>query len=287
MTMFLDLRAIPSGGFVAHDVTVRDTSTGAAMALDEFERRTRGRKLVLATHGFNVNSEEGLSELGKWDALCALPEPWAYVGVLWPGDSTFLPLLDYPLEGLVALHSGRLLARFLNDHAAGAASISLVSHSLGARMVLETIQNLKRRVAVLILMAGAIEDDCLSNEYAQAMKQVAQVHVLASRSDWVLKAAFPLGNLVGEILMHGHPYFRAALGLQGPHSVAEIEALYQLWQIPDDWDYAHGDYLPGQQVEPRMAPPLPVPASDAPLPRATVHWKPCWSAGVIASQFER
>ena len=79
-------------------------------------------------------------------------------------------MLDYPIEGYVALSSGHLLARFLNEHAAGAASLSLVSHSLGPPTVLETVQNLKRRVAVLIMMAGAIEDDCMTNEYALALK---------------------------------------------------------------------------------------------------------------------
>jgi pimeloyl-ACP methyl ester carboxylesterase len=285
MTMFLDLRAIPSGGFVAHDVRVVDALTQTTITALEFEGRARGRNLVLVTHGFNVNSEAGVDSLTKWDALCALPSPWEYVGVLWPGDSRYLPVLDYPIEGSVALHSGRLLASFLNEHAAGAASLSLVSHSLGARTVLETVQNLERRVEALIMMAGAIEDDCMTNEYALALKKVGRVHIVASRSDWVLHYAFPLGNLVGQILMHGHPYFRTALGRQGPHSVAKLDAHYQLWQIPDGWKYVHGDYMPGDEVDASMAPPIKVPTPDEAVPRTTDDWKACWSAGVIATQF--
>jgi len=283
--MFLDLRAIPSGGFVANEVRVVDALTRSTLTAEDFESRTRGRNLVLATHGFNVNSQDGVASLSKWDALCALPSPWEYIGVLWPGDSRYLPVLDYPLEGGVALSSGHLLASFLNAHTTAAASLSLVSHSLGARTMLETVQNLQRRLAVLILMAGAIEDDCLTREYAAAMKNVDQVHVVASRSDWVLQAAFPLGNLLGQILMHGHPYFRTALGREGPSSVVALEAHYQLWQIPDDWKYVHGDYLPGEQVDARMPPPIKVPARNEAVPRATSDWKSCWSAGVIATQF--
>jgi pimeloyl-ACP methyl ester carboxylesterase len=286
MTMFLDLRAIPSGGFVAHEVTVIGTVAHTSNATAEFERRTRGRNVVLATHGFNVNSKDGVAALSKWDALCGLPSPWEYLGVLWPGDSRYLPVLDYPVEGSVALASGRLLAKFLNEHAAGAANISLVSHSLGARTVLETVKNLNRRVAVLILMAAAIEDDCLTNEYADAMKKVDQVNIIASRSDWVLENAFPIGNLVGGILMHGHPYFRKALGREGPRSVAGLDAQYQLWQIPDGWNYVHGDYLPGNKVDPRIPPPMLVPAGNDPLPKNTNDWKACWSAGVIATKFD-
>jgi pimeloyl-ACP methyl ester carboxylesterase len=283
MTMFLDLRAIPSGGFCAHEVTVLGTVAQGPNAVAEFENRTRGKNVVFATHGFNVNSEDGVDALGKWDALCALPVPYEYVGVLWPGDSRYLPVLDYPVEGCVALDSGRLLASFLNQHAAGAASISLVSHSLGARTMLETVKNLNRRVSLLILMAGAIEDDCLTREYADAMTKVDQVNVVASRSDWVLQDAFPLGNLVGEILMHGHPYFRSALGREGPHTVAGLDARYQLWQVPDDWNYVHGDYLPGSLVDARMPPPVHVPGINDPCPRVSNGWKSSWSAGVIAT----
>ena len=282
--MFLDLRAIPSGGFVAHEVTVLGTGAQGSKAVSEFESRTRGKSVVLATHGFNVNSEDGVDALGKWDALCALSGPYEYVGVLWPGDSRYLPVLDYPVEGSVALDSGRLLARFLNQHATGAASITLVSHSLGARTMLETVKNLNRRVSLLILMAGAIEDDCLTHEYADAMKKVDQVNVVASRSDWVLQDAFPLGNLVGEILMHGHPYFRSALGRQGPHTVAGLDARYLLWQIPDGWNYVHGDYLPGSVVDARMQPPVAVPGTSDPCPRGTNGWKSSWSAAVIATE---
>lgn len=73
MTMFLDLRAIPSGGFVAHEVRIVDALTQTTITALEFENRARGRNLVLATHGFNVNSEAGVASLSKWDGLCALP----------------------------------------------------------------------------------------------------------------------------------------------------------------------------------------------------------------------
>ncbi len=289
MTIFLDLRAIPSGGFVAHDVTVLGTAAPSNdAAVQAFEDRVRGRNIVLATHGFNANASKGSVELSQWDALCNLPSSWDFVGVLWPGDSQYLPIVDYPLEGSVALASGQLLATFLNAHAAGAASISLVSHSLGARTMLETVRLLNRRVRNVLLMAGAIEDDCLTGEYAPAMKKVDRVQVVASRSDRVLTAAFPVGNPLGEIVMHGHPYFRAALGREGPSNVSGLDAAYQLWQVPDAWDYGHWDYLPkpaqgGAPVQP-MQPPMQVPADSDPRPDLPEGWTAAWSAAVIATQ---
>lgn len=285
MSIFLDLRAIPSGGFVANYVTVRDSSNQACLTNGAFEDLITGKHLVLATHGFNVNSADGLDSLSKWEELCDLPSPNVYIGVLWPGDSRFLPVLDYPIEGSVAKDSGQLLANFLNDHAGSASSISMVSHSLGARTVLEAIRGLKnRKVSVLILMAAAIEDNCLSKEYQLEAHNIAKIQVVASRSDMVLFAAFPTGNLVGEIVMSGHPYFSRALGREGPSTYAGIEVLCNLWQIPDEWDYGHGDYLPGIAVDSPMPPPLQIPLAGDPVPRDTFNWKPSWSAGVIGTE---
>ena len=125
-------------------------------------------------------------------------------------------------------------------------------------------------------MAGAIEDDRLTKEYADASSQIDRLRIVASRLDWVLEYAFSIGNPVGESVMKDHPYFQRALGREGSASVVGIEADYQLWQIPDTWNYGHGDYLPGHQVGPRMAPPTHVPANGEPEPAtvaAVTGWK--------------
>lgn len=286
MTTFIDLRATPSGGFVATTLALLLQDGTTALTVGQFESQIAGKDLVLATHGFNVSGPSGLKSLSAWDGLCGLPNPYEYVGVLWPGDSSILPVLDYPVEGSVALDSGRLLAQFLNDHATGAASISLVSHSLGARTMLETVNNMNRPVAALILMAGAIEDDCLTGEYADAIQKVGQVRVVASRKDWVLELAFPIGNPIGEVVMSGHPYFRRALGRQGPSSLVGLDSRCRTWQIPDGWGYVHSDYLPGDAVAARMPPPLGVPDQSSPPAGNADGWKSSWSAGVIATQFQ-
>lgn len=297
MGVLIDLRATPSGGFAVHDVNdikLRDPATQAELPLQRFTDHIQGRDLVLATHGFNVAAGHGTQALRDWEPLAQLPPHCAWVGVLWPGDSVLLPVLDYPIEGAVAIASGKLLADFLNLHAGQAASISLVSHSLGARTVLETVAHLAFPVAHLILMAGAIEDDTLTQEYATAKAKVASTQVVASRRDWVLEFAFPLGNPVGEFIMRGHPYFRAALGRHGPANLAALAGT-RLWQLPDgsgpqgqDWDYGHGDYLP---ADARAAPlPLPTPplspqSTEPPHPAGDTHWKAAWSAGVIGTPF--
>lgn len=288
MSLIIDLRQIPSGGFVANEAKLYESEDPARkpITVADFVKLVSGKDLVLVTHGFNVSATHGMSSLEKWDLLCGLSSPRMFVGVLWPGDSQFIPILDYPIEVPVAKQSGELLANFLNTHANGATSISMVSHSLGARTILQAVSQLQRRTAVLILMASAIADDCLAEEYASAARKSDKIHVVASRADWVLWFAFPLGNPVGEILLSGHPYFKTALGRNGPSSFQNIPSSCTHWQIPDqspNWDYGHGDYMPGGSVGPSFPAPLAVPAEGDPLPRDTSDWKPAWSAAVIVT----
>jgi hypothetical protein len=287
VTLFIDLRATASGGVVAGEATVWDGGN-VLLPKGQFASLVRGRDVLLATHGFNVNREHGINSLSRWSELCALPTTALFVGVLWPGDSAFLPVIDYPFEGTEAISAGRLLAGFLNEQAVSAASLSFVSHSLGARMVLETVNGLARDVRRLTLMAGAIEDDCLFEEYRDAADKAQQIWVLASKSDWVLEFAFPIGNVAGEIIMHGHPYFNAAIGRSGPARPIPLNQRGGAWQLPDGWNFGHGDYLPseagGVPFPLPMVPPLP-PAADAAAPRNDPPpWKPSWSAAAVATQ---
>ena len=274
---FIDLRATGSGGIPAEEAAVyRDD--GSLSTPQALEQAMSGRDVVLATHGFNVNREHGRHSLAYWAQRCQLPAGYLMVGMLWPGDSAILPVLDYPVEGAAAIKSGKVLANFLNQHAAGAQSVSFVSHSLGARMVLQALSGLARDAHRVILMAGAIEDDCLVREYADAAHKADCVYAIASREDWVLRFAFPIGNPIGEIVMHGHPYFRAAIGRRGP---VRLDARTRLWQVPDAWNFGHGDYLPdGPPAIPPLTPPLARPQDGDPAPPE----KPLWSAGAVATQ---
>jgi hypothetical protein len=287
VTLFIDLRATPSGGIVAADATVWEDGTHAISAA-EFGQRVRGLDLLLAAHGFNVDRQHGIEALSKWSQLCELPASSLFVGVLWPGDSQFFPVIDYPFEGSEAIASGKLLAGFLNENATSAASLSFVSHSLGARTVLEALTGMTSGVRRLILMAGAIEDDCLVNEYKAAAAKAAEIFILASKSDAVLEFAFPIGNLVGEIVMHGHPYNRTALGRDGPSQPIPLDQRGGSWQIPDAWHYGHLDYLPRKATAPPIVPPVAVPAqtADVPMNPPVDGWKPSWSAGAISTQMD-
>ncbi len=255
-----------------------------------------GQDVFFATHGFEVNQAEGISHLTYWlqnlQIGTAVP-----IGILWPGDCIVPICVDYIWEGSEAIATGKLLATFLNEVLTGAASFSFASHSLGARVVLQTIAGLDGpKVRRVLLMAGAIDDDCLTNEYAGTVTKSSGISILASLEDDVLGLAFPLGNPLQRFIDHSHPYFRTALGRSGPATpYPSAPPLQSNWQIPQDLNYGHHDYLPGRPLPCGYALPVNIPppnglippaGTPAPLALNAALWKPAWSAAFASTRYQ-
>jgi hypothetical protein len=253
MSYFLSFRTQNIGGAVVDPVLLQGDGTADPPALTvipsaQVPAIIAGRNLLFATHGFNVSLPHGACSLGALDKYLALALPSLFIGILWPGDS-WLPIVDYPSEGNVALDCGRRLAAFCNRSCSGAQSLSFLSHSLGARLVLEAIAHLDRQARSACLTAAAINRDCLTTEYADAAANAALISVLASGQDYVLKLAYRIGDPFADLLHDDHSPFEAALGSNGPPAPAP-PPVRQPWQIADGDDYGHFDYLP-------PCPPLP------------------------------
>lgn len=277
---FLNTRSLPVGGGVvlgADSISILDQAN-AVHPLSELTAAISGRDVLLVTHGFNVNQADGLQTLSHWGALLGLGNA-VPIGMLWPGDSRWIHVVDYPIEGNDAMAAGKLLAAFLNKNFTSALSLSFASHSLGARVVLQIVAGLNRPSRRLLLMAGAIDNTCLGSEYLKAAGNVGTISLLASRSDNVLKWAFPAGNFVSGIFSQGTPYVHEAIGREGPSTdLAPPSNLHADWQIPDAWGFDHSDYLPGAAVP---APIPPVTAFPGPAPAS----KPAWSAAFETSRW--
>jgi hypothetical protein len=277
MTQFIDLRLSAVGGELARTVAVNQgTNIGDYTGLSQSALldSIKGQNVLIATHGFNVNRADGISCLSNWASLLQLPQSSAFVGLLWPGDSVWAHGLDYPGEALVANQAGSMAAEFINANLRQAASVSFASHSLGARVVLSTISNLSLPVRRLLLMAPAIDDDCLTTEFS----------VLSSKKDEVLSVAFPLGNLFAGIIAEGHPWWRAALGHCGP--AAPWPANFQApFAIPDNWNFEHGNYLQIDYPEPDRLPlPVNVPPQGSPSPPGN-GWQEAFSSALASTRF--
>jgi pimeloyl-ACP methyl ester carboxylesterase len=294
MTQFLDLRIQPVGGELATAVSLcQGTSIDdySGLSLNELLSAIHGRHVLIASHGFNVNRADGIACLSNWEDLLRLPQPSAFLGLLWPGDSVWPLGLDYPDEPKIADEAGALLASFLNANFQQAASLSFASHSLGARVVLETIAQLSQPVRRLTLMAPAIDDNCLNSEFQDAAERIGTISVLASAKDEVLVAAFPLGNFFAGIIAAGHPWWRGALGHRGP--VQPWPGNFQPpYEIPDNWKFEHGSYLQIDKPEPATLPlPVDVPPQGSPPPELDASgnpvqgWQEAFSSAFESTRF--
>lgn len=85
--------------------------------------------------------------------------------------------------------------------------------------------------------------DCLSTEYAAAATKAERISLLASREDFVLKIAFNVGDPFADLLHDDHTPFQMALGSEGP-PMPPPQQVRPPWQISDQDDYGHSDYLP-------------------------------------------
>ncbi len=296
MTTFLDVRLQPVGGAVAQQValfsgTTIDDYTGITQS--NFKSFIQGQHVLIGAHGFNVDRADGVLRLSAWEALLRLPPSSVFIGLLWPGDSIWAHGLDYPVEAGVADQSGQRVAEFVDANFGGVASVSFVSHSLGARVVLSAIANMKSHVRRLIVMAGAINNDCLINEFNLVSESVDSISALASLGDTVLSELFPLGNFFAGILDEGHPWARPALGHRGPSGTAPANFVAP-FQIPDGWKYNHGDYLNvNPPPPPQLALPTDVPGIQSEPPAALIgpdgqpvdSWKAAFSSAFVSTRF--
>ncbi|MGA7560780.1 MAG: hypothetical protein WCF61_14855 [Terriglobales bacterium] len=296
MTRFLDVRLSPVGGNLAASVSMyQGTTIDDYKSLDKAQLigDIRGRNVLIGTHGFHVDRASGIACLSNWEGLLQLAPlqlapPAVFVGLLWPGDSVWAHGLDYPDEPKIANEAGDLIAPFLDDNFADAASISFASHSLGARVALETISKMSLPVRRTTLMAGAIDDNCLNTEFkaVAAKTKIGEISVVASKKDEVLSALFPLGNLLGGIIGEGHPWWHAALGHCGP-SNPKPDNFRPPYELPDSWDFGHHNYL---QVDPPPSPfiagPTDIPAKGAAPPANGARgWQEAWSAAFCSTRF--
>lgn len=245
VTFYINLRAQSVGGGVVDPYALQgdgDVADPALMLLQDAAVRglVTGRDALFAVHGFATDQLYGTRMFARLNAYLALPQSNVFFGVLWPGDS-WLPFVDYPFEGSEAIDAGTRLARYCDTWMAGARSVSFMSHSLGARVVLQAIANMAVPARLVCLTAAAVNQGCFSEEYARSAEKAQFFTALASRKDHVLKLLYPLGDFAADTLIHDHPYFESALGYDGPPSTAP-QPIACPWQIADRENYDHGDY---------------------------------------------
>jgi Alpha/beta hydrolase of unknown function (DUF900) len=247
MRYLVDFRAAPTGGAVTGGLLKVEPK---GLEGDQAEKSLMNEEsVVFLLHGFNVDRPSGTKGL-KNLAEFVDPGRGAVVAVLWPGDHGLGPL-SYFFEGKDADDTAANLARFIDRAVRKNVPLSFVSHSLGARVVMETIKRLDgdaRNIGQICLMAPAIDDFSLAsqNNYREQVETAARVAVLSSKEDEVLKYVYPAGDLV-QAFLFWDDLAGLALGYHGP--VAHpggggVPEKVEPVAIPEARNSNHGDYIP-------------------------------------------
>ncbi len=200
-----------------------------------------GKHLVIFIHGYNVTADESLKSaqgffsfldvslnktLGKKEADTANYE---YLLFTWPGDTG---VIYFNEAQEFAQYSGAALYKLLDalySNTSPPLSVAIVSHSLGAHVLLRSLAILGERlyrgkaksaVNCALLLGAAVEDDVFeraddANEYhfPEAAFGVEKIHFGVSRSDDVLSGAFAINEN------------DSALGCRGPESMDALQSL--------------------------------------------------------------
>jgi hypothetical protein len=197
----------------------------------EVKRRLAGKSVCFVVHGFNVDRDHGYAGEGALaQEMLGLGRLFPAAGratlvdlvipVLWPGD-WYLPGVNYPFEMGDVRATGRRFDEFLRSDAQRASRISFVSHSLGARVVLEAVSHaagkISGRFETAVLTAAAADDDILDDpRYAVGVAALREIIVVSSFKDSVLADAFPVGDRIEAALWNNEKASDRALGRFGP-----------------------------------------------------------------------
>jgi pimeloyl-ACP methyl ester carboxylesterase len=237
----LTVRVAAKGGFVA--------STVRAIHGDPAGKR----RLVIFVHGFaNDHKKASGSYQNMTDLLRNQNVSSTQLGDLWwfywPGDLLVwgLSQASYPIQIGHAKESAERLADYLVelcDRAGGPIEVLFVAHSLGNRVVLETIAALEKKgrpkeslplVSYLVLMAAAVPDSYCEPSGLLPKGAAARSELnLYSRKDKVLRFAFPPGQTAA-----GEGWFPTAVGRSGNPSAR--------WSASLVTPFGHSDYWKGE-----------------------------------------
>ena len=202
-------------------------------------------RVVVLIHGYNNTfASAGESYAGftaHLEGLDALTF-WPLAHFFWPGDKPWgaLSRASYPVEIGAARRAARELRLFLatlRGPVGAPVEIAFVAHSLGARLLLELLEDARAhaavpRVPIAALMAAAVpvarvEPDGVLREAASLPGRAVVFH---SEHDAVLRWAFRLGQLAA-----GEGFASRAVGRFG-------EPRRGLWAVSVPTPHGHGEY---------------------------------------------
>lgn len=182
---------------------------------EEFLEEVSGRKVLLLVHGYNNEQDE------VYDAYTIINDKVAehitneydlVIGYSWPGGDIGLEWYSSKKRANSVARRFRLLISAISENTR---SLDIMSHSLGARVVLKALKQAKENIIVrnYFCLAAAVDNEVLekNEEFHLSVSKVEKIFIFHTRYDGVLSSAYRLAE------------WDNALGLYGPEDKAYIQ----------------------------------------------------------------
>lgn len=201
------------------------TSRDRNMTRAEYLESLAGRKVLLLVHGYNNTEDAVALAYARIERAAKKAFGRHYdviTGYTWPGGAIGL---SYPVARSRANAAGPRLAGWIRQIARAAASLDVMSHSLGARVVLKALDRSSGTpVRNLYLLASAIDNESIEKgqEFFAAARRCERAVVMHSKHDRTLGVWFRIGDAL--LPWQWFDFFDVALGHSGPENPADIIA---------------------------------------------------------------
>ena len=213
---------LPSGHIIREIDLSQDSRSDSFSNIDEFLPKVADRKILMLVHGYNNEQDE------IYDAYSIIQEKVRthldsqyddVIGYVWPGGDS---RLDWWLAKRSANGVARRFRLLVRRLAQSAMSLDLMSHSLGARVILKAMKQAvagdgepdgEPLIRNYFCTAASVDDEVFEEEqeFHNTLDKFRKILVFHSRQDRVLKVAYGLAE--GDV----------ALGLLGPEDKSYIE----------------------------------------------------------------
>lgn len=231
------------------DITLRAFSTQVAQEINPPWRLLNGpSRVIFLIHGYNVSDRQAVWSLDFFRTLLVECSPSLQEDIFtcsWAGnwDWPVVAPAAYPFMLRNARSSALSFVEFIEKlyaRPSPPAELIFVAHSLGCRLALETVRNLRERgrprgleKLSVVLMAAAVPAEHLAKDglLETALELVDRMAVFHSVDDKVLALAFGLGQTLAN-----DGFFPEAIGRRGAPGLPG-------WMSEDMTGFDHGDYL--------------------------------------------
>lgn len=228
-----------------------DPSVDTPVSETELVSRIRDKRVLLLVHGYNNTEDDVNLAYDRIERSIARYSGSRYdvvMGYTWPGGALGI---SYPIARARSNSAAPRFAAWIRKIGRAAASLDVMTHSLGSRVGLKALGEVSGRpVRHLLLFAAAVDNESIERgeDFHDATKRCEGVLVIHSKKDKTLRVWYRIGDAI--LPWQWGDLFDAALGYSGPEDPAAIIQHSKNVTVANgkNAELDHGDYKDNPKV---------------------------------------